>query len=223
MARFKRGVGYLALQAGVDILPMYLKGAHDALPVGRALPRGRDMSAHVGPCLSHRRLVALTEGLSRHQAYDVATAVVEDAVLSLRDGRAPDDAAASAKTLGRAPEAETAPAPAQGPATGSLSRLFGDLERGFRPGKLDAPISYYFSLGAEDSGKWTLVVGPDSCQFTPGKPEGGTADCVLKTDEATFTRIVKESYVPSFAEFMSGKVKTNSPDLLRTFQKAFGL
>ncbi len=226
MARFKRGVGYLALQAGVDVLPLYLKGAHQTLPVGSAIPRGRDLSAHVGPVIEVRRLRELTDGLSRHQAYDVATAIVEDAVLALRDGRPPDEQAAAGQALGRPldsgpadkPKAQAAPAQPSG-----LARLFHDLERGFRPGKLDDDVSFYFSLGAEDSGKWSLVIGPERCEVTNGKPDGGKADCVLKTDEATFTRIVKESYVPSFAEFMSGKVKTNSPDLLRTFQKAFGL
>lgn len=241
MVRFKRGVGYLALQAGVDVLPLYLKGAHDTLPVGSALPRGRDLSAHVGPVIAVRALHAMTDGLSRHQAYDVATAVIEDAVLALRDGRPASATAAGERALGRplqaeingdGGEADTAQGQASGPSdrpaagpaplTG-LARLFSDLERGFRPGKLDGDVSYYFSLGAEDSGKWSLVVGPERCVVTPGKPDGGKADCVLKTDEATFTRIVKESYVPSFAEFMSGKIKTNAPDLLRTFQKAFGL
>ena len=226
MVRFKRGVGYLALQAGVDVLPMYLRGAHDTLPVGSAIPRGRDLSAHVGPVLLARQLKALTDGLSRHQAYDVATAIVEDAVLALRDGRPPNEEAAAAQALGRpledVPDDQAAAKAAPAPMTG-LTRLFDDLQRGFRPGKLDDDVSFYFSLGAEDSGKWSLVIGPERCEVTHGKPEGGKADCVLKTDEATFTRIVKESYVPSFAEFLSGKVKTNSPDLLRTFQKAFGL
>jgi long-chain acyl-CoA synthetase len=57
----------------------------------------------------------------------------------------------------------------------------------------------------------------------PGKPEGGTADCVLKTSPEFFTRIVREAYVPSPADFMSGAIKSNDVGLLVTFQKVFQL
>jgi len=49
------------------------------------------------------------------------------------------------------------------------------------------------------------------------------ADCVLKTSPDLFARIVREAYVPSPAEFMSGAVKTNNVGLLLEFQKAFRL
>ena len=44
-----------------------------------------------------------------------------------------------------------------------------------------------------------------------------------KTDVKTFTRIVREGYVPSFAEFTDGRVKTNDPNLLMQFKSAFRL
>ena len=46
---------------------------------------------------------------------------------------------------------------------------------------------------------------------------------MLKTDVKTFTRIVKEGYVPGFAEFADGRVKSNDPTLLMQFKTAFGL
>jgi long-chain acyl-CoA synthetase len=49
------------------------------------------------------------------------------------------------------------------------------------------------------------------------------ADCVLKTSPAMFTRIVRERYMPSPAEFMAGAIKSNNIALLLTFQKAFQL
>jgi long-chain acyl-CoA synthetase len=57
----------------------------------------------------------------------------------------------------------------------------------------------------------------------PGKPAGGQADCVLKTSPEIFTKIVREAYVPSPADFMSGAVKSNDVALLMTFQKIFQL
>ncbi len=64
----------------------------------------------------------------------------------------------------------------------------------------------------------------EAVRFYPGKPQGGTqADCVLKTDMRTFERMVREGYVPSMAEFMSGKVKTNNPQHLFSFKSIFSL
>jgi len=61
-------------------------------------------------------------------------------------------------------------------------------------------------------------------QATPrGKPEGGAADCVLKTSPELFTRIVREAYVPGPADFLSGAFKSNDVALLMTFQRVFQL
>ena len=61
------------------------------------------------------------------------------------------------------------------------------------------------------------------CDVRPGKPEGGEADCVLKTSPEIFAKIVRESYVPSPADFMSGVFKSNDVALLMTFQRVFQL
>ena len=55
MAEFKPSIGYLALANRADVLPIFLAGTHDALPVGSALPSGRDISAHIGPLLPFER------------------------------------------------------------------------------------------------------------------------------------------------------------------------
>ena len=77
--------------------------------------------------------------------------------------------------------------------------------------------------GDQADGKWTLKAEGDEAVVAPGRPTGVKADCVLKTDIKTFTRIVRDGYVPSFAEFTDGRVKTNDPNLLMKFKSAFGL
>jgi long-chain acyl-CoA synthetase len=104
-----------------------------------------------------------------------------------------------------------------------LVSLFEELEGKFVPGAVDKPVSFYFTLGSDDLSKWTLRIDPSRCEVKLGKPEGGTADCVLKTTPEIFTRIVREAYVPGVAEFMSGAVKSNDIGLLQTFQKVFQL
>jgi len=48
IARFRRGVALIAARAGVPVIPVYLDGAHDALPKGALLPQRRAVSVSFG-------------------------------------------------------------------------------------------------------------------------------------------------------------------------------
>ncbi|HEY1537293.1 MAG TPA: hypothetical protein VGF76_24900, partial [Polyangiaceae bacterium] len=102
----------------------------------------------------------------------------------------------------------------------SLEPVFRELEQRFKAGSIEQPISFYFSLG--DTERWTVRVSGEHCEVVPGKVSS-PADCVLKTTPDMFTRIVREKYTPSPAEFVAGAVKSNNIQLLFTFQKAFQL
>ena len=143
-------------------------------------------------------------------AYEVAR-IVRAAVVALRDGSVLDLARAS-RLDALAPAAEH-----------PLVKLFGELEARFVAGEVKGPLSYYVSLGQDELAKWTVRVDAKACDVRPGKPEGGQADCVLKTSPELFARIVRESYVPSPADFISGAIKSNDLGLLMTFQKVFQL
>jgi long-chain acyl-CoA synthetase len=104
-----------------------------------------------------------------------------------------------------------------------LVKLFGELEAKFRAGEVRKPVSFYVSLGNDERAKWTVRVDASACDVRPGKPEGGQADCVLKTSPEIFAKIVRESYVPSPADFISGVIKSNDAALLLTFQRVFQL
>jgi long-chain acyl-CoA synthetase len=101
--------------------------------------------------------------------------------------------------------------------------LFRELEQKYVTGRVTQPITFYFSLGTESEGKWTLRIDANGCEARLGKPAGSQADCVLKTSPEIFTKIVREAYVPSPMEFMSGAIKSNDVGLLQTFQKVFDL
>ncbi|RYZ68081.1 MAG: hypothetical protein EOP08_01360, partial [Proteobacteria bacterium] len=87
----------------------------------------------------------------------------------------------------------------------------------------DNPLSFYFTLGQDDTSKWTVLVDKAGCNIQQGKPASGTADCVLKTSPEMFMRIVREGYTPGPAEFMTGAVKSNDVGLLIEFQRVFQL
>jgi long-chain acyl-CoA synthetase len=208
---FKPLVGHLALVHGVDILPIYLGGTHAAMPKGAPLPTRREIVARIGPPLRVEDLRRLTEGLSAADAAREVARIAQAAVEALRDGRVIDASAVKK----RAPLAPERPHP--------LVQLFGELEAKFRAGEVDRAVSYYFSLGNDELGKWTVRVDAKACDVRPGKPDGGQADCVLKTSPEIFTKIVREAYVPGPADFMSGAIKSNDVGLLMTFQKVFRL
>jgi long-chain acyl-CoA synthetase len=205
---FKPLVGHLALAHGIDILPIFLGGTQLAMPKGALLPTHREILARIGRPLCVVDLRRLTEGMTPSDAAREVARLAREAVLALRDGQFLDLSSAHGRLV---VEREN-----------PLVRLFAELEAKFRAGEVERPVSYYVSLGNEDLAKWTVRVDALACDVRPGKPEGG-ADCVLKTSPEIFAKIVRESYVPSPADFVSGAIKSNDVSLLMTFQKVFQL
>jgi 1-acyl-sn-glycerol-3-phosphate acyltransferase len=205
---FKPVVGYLAREHRVDILPVWLGGTHGALPKGSSMIRKRDLTVRIGPPIEHSEVVRLTRGMGSSEASRAIARLTRRAVVALSKGSVLD-------TRSLSPEDILDPDEEQ-----SMADLFRELEHRFVVGSVKDPVSFYFSLGKKE--RWTVNVTPEGCEVVAGK-SSGTADCVLKTSPAMFTRIVKEAYTPTAGEFMSGTVKSNNVALLMTFQKVFQL
>ena len=91
LQEFKPAIGYLSFAAGVDILPVYLEGTHQAMPKGAFAPdprRRRKLIVRIGPPLRHELLRAATARLSRSAAHREVTRLVREAIEALRDGSA---------------------------------------------------------------------------------------------------------------------------------------
>jgi long-chain acyl-CoA synthetase len=208
---FKASLGHLALHHDKDIVPIYLHGTHAALPKGSTVLRQRQVEARIGMPLLASQLKRLTHGLPMSEASRVVAKLAERAVTELSKGRVlaledlqPSDVVAAPPVI----EDRT------------LAPVFQELRTRFVAGSVETPVSFYFSLG--DTERWSVRITQDSCEVVSGKVES-PADCVLKTSPAMFTRIVREKYTPSPAEFVAGAVKSNNIQLLFTFQKAFQL
>jgi long-chain acyl-CoA synthetase len=208
---FKPLVGHLALVHGVDILPVFLGGTHAAMPKGAPVPTRRDLIARIGPPLCIDDLRRVTTGMTPADAAREVARIARAAVTALSGGQVLDLRGASPNP--------TLALKAEHP----LVELFAELERKFRAGEVQRPVSYYVSLGNDELAKWTVRVDALACKVRQGKPEGGEADCVLKTSPEIFAKIVRESYVPGPADFLSGAFKSNDVGLLMTFQKVFRL
>lgn len=207
---FKSFLGHLVLTYGVDVLPVYVGGTHQAMGKGSRIPTKRDIFARIGPALTLADLKRLTEGLSYGDASREVAKLARAAVVALRDGDVLD--------LARVDSLDGSRKKKEHP----LVTLFTELGQKFRKDRVEKPVSFYFTLGGEDQAKWTVRVNEAGCEIKQGKPEGGTADCVLKTSPEIFTKIVN-GYMPSPAEFISGAIKSNDVSLLMEFQKVFEL
>ncbi len=208
---FKALVGKLILETGVDVLPMYLWGTHDALPKGSFLPRGRKVGAKIGPPVAFDDLARLTEGQKTADASRTIASLLHAAVRGLRDGEPLDVGAVEEWDPDAA--ADT-PDP--------LADLFFEIRERFQPEAATDRTSWYFSLGG-DAGKWSVVVDEGVCTIQRGKPPGGVADCVVKTSPDLWTKMVREAYVPEVSDFVTGVIKTSDLDKLQAFAQVFRL
>jgi len=95
-----------------------------------------------------------------------------------------------------------------------ISALPGEYVKGSFPLK----TTYYFSV---DEIKKTVILDEEGCSVHDGKLSEN-ADCICKTSDEMFGRIWNEGYRPGVMDFMSGKIKSNDPQLLQQFLSAFG-
>ena len=102
----------------------------------------------------------------------------------------------------------------------SVREVFETMKEHFVPGMIDKDVSFYFSLGDGPGEKWTVFAGPKDCRIAEGKATEN-ADCVLKTSSDLFLKMVLEGYTPGVMDFTRGRIKSNNPEMLKTFREAF--
>lgn len=209
---FKPLVGKLALETGVDLLPMWLGNTTTVLPKGAIIPRGRRLNVHIGPPLQIADLRRLTAGMRASEAARIVTRLLQRAVEELREGRVLD-----ISTLRSADELDAAPPPP------TIDEVMAELGRRYDPARIERPITWYFSLGPEGGPRWTVAVDAERCDIRSGRPSGGAADCVVKTSEEMLTKMVRNAYIPDPSEFISGVIKTNDIPLLIELARVFNL
>jgi putative sterol carrier protein len=99
-----------------------------------------------------------------------------------------------------------------------VEKIFSGLSQLFKPESVSTAVSFYFSLGEI---KKTVQISPEKCSVDDGKTVE-SADCVCKTSPEFFLKIWDEGYRPGLKDFMSGTIKSNNPNELKTFLTAFG-
>lgn len=98
-----------------------------------------------------------------------------------------------------------------------IAKIFKGLPRRFNKKNVKSERSYYFSLG--DDEKWTVHVGKAKC--TVEKGNAGEADCFFKGPAELFLDVWNGTHQLGAGDFLSGRVKSNNPLLLKEFVAAF--
>ena len=99
-----------------------------------------------------------------------------------------------------------------------IGDVFQGLPKKFQKGTVKEPRTFYFSLG--DDEKWTVLLDKDKCTVKPGKP-AQDADCFFKASKEMFLDVWNGKHTPGMSDFMTGKIKSNNPLLLKEFVSAF--
>jgi long-chain acyl-CoA synthetase len=86
LQQFKAGLGVLAVELGVPVVPTRIDGTHEALPKGRRLPRPRRVTVTFGSALSPRE-VASGEDLLPYERYRLVAEAVREGIVELGAAR----------------------------------------------------------------------------------------------------------------------------------------
>jgi len=98
-----------------------------------------------------------------------------------------------------------------------ITKIFESLPEKFQKSASRTARTYYFSLGDED--KWTVSIDAEGCVVKPGNTED--ADCFFKASSEMFLDVWNGKHTPSPVDFLTGKIKSNNPMLLKDFVAAF--
>ncbi len=98
-----------------------------------------------------------------------------------------------------------------------VAKIFKGLPKLYVGGNVKKPTTFYFSLDEDE--KWTVALEPGKCTVKPEKSEN--ADCFFKTSKQMFLDVWTGKYTPTVMDFMTGKIKSNNPTMLRDFAAAF--
>jgi putative sterol carrier protein len=98
-----------------------------------------------------------------------------------------------------------------------IAKIFKGLPKRFNKANVKEDRTYYFSLG--DDEKWTVEITKDECSVKKGK--SGDADCFFKGSPEMFLDVWNGDHKLGPTDFLTGKVKSNNPLLLKDFVAAF--
>ncbi len=98
-----------------------------------------------------------------------------------------------------------------------IEKIFKGLCRRFNKANVTAERSYYFSLGEHE--KWTVAITKQKCSVSRG--ENDEADVFFKGPAELFLAVWNGEHQLGPKDFLTGRVRSNRPLLLKDFVAAF--
>ena len=98
-----------------------------------------------------------------------------------------------------------------------IESIFKGLCKRFNRANVRAERSYHFELGADES--WTVRITREKCHVKRGG--GEDADVYFKGPAALFLDVWNGRHALGPKDFLTGKVRSNNPFLLKDFVAAF--
>jgi hypothetical protein len=98
-----------------------------------------------------------------------------------------------------------------------VEEIFQGLGKRFNKANVSTERSYHFSLGGDEN--WTVHLTKEECTVEKGKNEA--ADCFFEGPAELFLDVCSGRHQLGPMDFLSGRVKSNNPMLLKEFVKAF--
>ena len=98
-----------------------------------------------------------------------------------------------------------------------IASIFQSLTWRYVPGNMKKKTVYYFALDEDE--KWTITFTPEACTVEPGNT--AEPDCFVKGSKAMFLDVWNGRYVPTLVDFLTGKIRSNNPVMLKEFYAAF--
>ncbi len=99
-----------------------------------------------------------------------------------------------------------------------IEQIFAEIPQNYDSRSVTDPLTIYFSI---DAVKKTVQLTPSGCQIDDGRIVDD-ADCVCKTSTEFFLKVWNEGYQPGLKDFLSGAIKSNNPEVLKTFLTVCG-
>ena len=86
LQEFKPGVGLIAQELGVPVVPAYIQGSHQAMPVGKAFPHRRQIKVFFAPAIRVESVPPDVTGTANDERYRGLTAEALAAISGLANG-----------------------------------------------------------------------------------------------------------------------------------------
>ena len=99
-----------------------------------------------------------------------------------------------------------------------IEKIFSEIPEIYNLETVSDPVTIYFSI---DAVRKTLYLTAAGCQVEDGRTVDN-ADCVCKTSSEFFLKVWNDGYRPGLKDFLSGAIKSNNPEMLKTFLMACG-